>query len=134
RRPSPVICGKHFAKPVAILPSPPTSSAWGRKSFAAASTRQTPIEPRLGVCLDDRECWRLLTISSGTRRAETMPSVNACRGRPTALQGDGAVVGSQRSRGMVLVVDDDEGVRAVMATALEDDGWAVETAEDGRSA
>ena len=25
--------------------------------------------------------------------------------------------------GMVLVVDDDEGVRAVMATALEDDGW-----------
>ena len=27
--------------------------------------------------------------------------------------------------GMVLVVDDDEGVRAVMATALEDDGWTV---------
>jgi len=35
---------------------------------------------------------------------------------------------------MVLVVDDDEGVRAVMATALEDDGWRVETAENGRSA
>jgi two-component system chemotaxis response regulator CheY len=34
----------------------------------------------------------------------------------------------------VLVVDDDEGVRAVMATALEDDGWDVETAENGRSA
>lgn len=37
-------------------------------------------------------------------------------------------------RGTILVVDDDEGVRAVMATALEDDGWAVETAENGRSA
>ena len=35
---------------------------------------------------------------------------------------------------MVLVVDDDEGVRAVMATALEDDGWTVETAENGRTA
>lgn len=35
---------------------------------------------------------------------------------------------------MVLVVDDDEGVRAVMATALEDDGWHVETAANGRVA
>jgi two-component system, chemotaxis family, chemotaxis protein CheY len=35
---------------------------------------------------------------------------------------------------MVLVVDDDEGVRAVMATALEDDGWTVQTAENGRTA
>jgi CheY-like chemotaxis protein len=34
----------------------------------------------------------------------------------------------------VLVVDDDEGVRAVMATALEDEGWIVQTAENGRSA
>ena len=37
-------------------------------------------------------------------------------------------------RGMVLVVDDDEGVRAVMATALADDGWVVATAENGRRA
>jgi CheY-like chemotaxis protein len=35
---------------------------------------------------------------------------------------------------MVLVVEDDEGVRAVMATALEDDGWVVATAENGRRA
>jgi CheY-like chemotaxis protein len=35
---------------------------------------------------------------------------------------------------MVLVVDDDEGVRAVMATVLEDEGWTVETAENGQSA
>lgn len=35
---------------------------------------------------------------------------------------------------MVLVIDDDEGVRAVMATALEDDGWRVETAANGRLA
>ena len=35
---------------------------------------------------------------------------------------------------MVLIVDDDEGVRAVMATALEDDGWEVTTAENGRRA
>jgi CheY-like chemotaxis protein len=35
---------------------------------------------------------------------------------------------------MVLVDDDDEGVRAVMATALEDDGWTVATAENGHRA
>jgi CheY-like chemotaxis protein len=35
---------------------------------------------------------------------------------------------------MVLVIDDDEGVRAVMASALEDDGWMVVTAENGKSA
>jgi CheY-like chemotaxis protein len=40
----------------------------------------------------------------------------------------------QDLRGMVLVVDDDEGVRAVMASALEDDGWMVVTAENGKSA
>jgi len=37
-------------------------------------------------------------------------------------------------RGMVLVVDDDERVRAVMASALEDDGWTVATAANGKSA
>jgi CheY-like chemotaxis protein len=47
---------------------------------------------------------------------------------------DRAVVGSQVMIGKVLVVDDDEGVRAVLATALEDDGWAVVTAENGKSA
>jgi CheY-like chemotaxis protein len=35
---------------------------------------------------------------------------------------------------MVLVIDDDEGVRAVMVSALEDDGWMVVTAENGKSA
>jgi CheY-like chemotaxis protein len=47
---------------------------------------------------------------------------------------DAAVAVRQVMRGMVLVVDDDEGVRAVMASALEDDGWAVATADNGRSA
>jgi two-component system, chemotaxis family, chemotaxis protein CheY len=45
-----------------------------------------------------------------------------------------AAAGNKVMRGMVLVVDDDEGVRAVMATALEDDGWTVTTAENGRRA
>ena len=44
------------------------------------------------------------------------------------------MAGSQVVKGMVLVVDDDEGVRAVMASVLEDDGWEVETATNGRSA
>lgn len=35
---------------------------------------------------------------------------------------------------MVLVVDDDEGVRLVMAAALEDEGWQVAMAENGRVA
>jgi two-component system chemotaxis response regulator CheY len=72
--------------------------------------------------------------ASGTRRAVTTQSGIPRRGRPTALQGGEAVVGSQGVRGTVLVVDDDEGVRAVMATALEDDGWDVATAANGRSA
>lgn len=49
-------------------------------------------------------------------------------------QNDAAAAGNRVMRGMVLVVDDDEGVRAVMATALEDDGWTVTTAENGRRA
>lgn len=75
-----------------------------------------------------------MMASTGTRHAGIASSADARRGRPAALQGDRAVVGSQVMKGMVLVVDDDEGVRAVMATALEDDGWDVETAENGRSA
>jgi CheY-like chemotaxis protein len=70
----------------------------------------------------------------GTRRAGRSPKENARRSRPAALPGGETVVVSQVMRGMVLVIDDDEGVRAVMATALEDDGWVVSTAENGRSA
>src|SRR5918997_1964538 len=64
----------------------------------------------------------------------TNASGNARHGRLWAIREDQARVGSQGMSGMVLVVDDDEGVRAVMATALEDDGWTVETAENGRTA
>jgi CheY-like chemotaxis protein len=60
--------------------------------------------------------------------------VNLQRGRLASAQDDEAAAGSLVMSGMVLVVDDDEGVRAVMATALEDDGWTVATAENGRSA
>jgi two-component system chemotaxis response regulator CheY len=61
------------------------------------------------------------------------------RGKPAhyarlAVAKDDAAADDQVMRGMVLVVDDDEGVRAVMATALEDDGWSVTTAENGRRA
>jgi two-component system, chemotaxis family, chemotaxis protein CheY len=72
--------------------------------------------------------------TSGTGRAGTAANGNATRGRLWPVLVDEAVVGSQVMSGMVLVVDDDEGVRAVMATALEDDGWRVETAENGRIA
>jgi CheY-like chemotaxis protein len=61
-------------------------------------------------------------------------SENARRGRLWFAGEDQTTVGSQVMSRMVLVVDDDEGVRAVMATALEDDGWTVETAENGRTA
>ncbi len=72
--------------------------------------------------------------TSGTVRAGSATSGNARRGRLWSVREDQTAVGSQVMSGMVLVVDDDEGVRAVMATALEDDGWTVETAENGRTA
>ncbi len=73
-------------------------------------------------------------LTSGTARAGSAASGNARRGRLWSMREDQTTVGSQVMSGMVLVVDDDEGVRAVMATALEDDGWRVETAENGRTA
>ena len=76
----------------------------------------------------------LSMMTSGTARAGTAASGNARRGRLWSVQEDQLTVRSQVMGRMVLVVDDDEGVRAVMATALEDDGWTVETAENGRTA
>jgi CheY-like chemotaxis protein len=72
--------------------------------------------------------------TSGTLRAGSAACGNARHGRLWSVREDQATVGCQVMSGMVLVVDDDEGVRAVMATALEDDGWTVETAENGRTA
>jgi two-component system, chemotaxis family, chemotaxis protein CheY len=76
----------------------------------------------------------LSLMSSGTVRAGTAITGNAPRGRLWSVREDQATVASQVMSRMVLVVDDDEGVRAVMATALEDDGWTVQTAENGRTA
>jgi CheY-like chemotaxis protein len=73
-------------------------------------------------------------MTSGTLRAGSAASWNARHCRLWSVREDQATVGSQVMSRMVLVVDDDEGVRAVMATALEDDGWTVETAENGRTA
>jgi two-component system chemotaxis response regulator CheY len=70
----------------------------------------------------------------GTPRAGTSPSNPIHSARPALVQRGVAVAGSQVMKGMVLVVDDDEGVRAVMASVLEDDGWEVATATNGRSA
>src|SRR3712207_5633718 len=73
-------------------------------------------------------------MTSGTARAGKAASGIVRRGRLWSVQEEQTTVASQVMSGMVLVVDDDEGVRAVMATALEDDGWTVETAENGRTA
>lgn len=73
-------------------------------------------------------------MTSGTGRAGTVAGENADIGRLWPVAVHETVFGSQAMSGIVLVVDDDEGVRAVMATALEDDGWQVETAENGRKA
>lgn len=75
-----------------------------------------------------------MIATGGTRRAERVARETAQRSRPAIVPGEETVVGSHVMRGVVLVVDDDEGVRAVMATALEDDGWEVETAANGRFA
>ena len=70
----------------------------------------------------------------GTQRAGTGSSNPLHSARPALVQQGVAVAGSQVMKGMVLVVDDDEGVRAVMASVLEDDGWEVATATNGWSA
>jgi CheY-like chemotaxis protein len=70
----------------------------------------------------------------GTRRAGIATGKQTVRDRSVPVARDEAVTGSQVMGRMVLVVDDDDGVREVMATALEDDGWEVETAENGKSA
>src|SRR5262245_5143042 len=75
-----------------------------------------------------------MTVVTGTQRAGARPGYPLHSARPTLLRLRAAVAGSQVMKGMVLVVDDDEGVRAVMASALEDDGWEVATATNGRSA
>ena len=72
--------------------------------------------------------------TSGTMRAVSAASGIVRRGQQRSVREEQTTVASQVMSGMVLVVDDDEGVRAVMATALEDDGWTVETAENGRTA
>src|SRR5215203_1013170 len=73
-------------------------------------------------------------MTGGMGCAAPLSSGHARRGRLSPVLSDKPVVGSQVMSRMVLVIDDDDGVRAVMATALEDDGWMVETAENGRIA
>jgi CheY-like chemotaxis protein len=70
----------------------------------------------------------------GTRHAGIATGKLTRRDRSVPVARDEAVTGSQVMGRMVLVVEDDEGVREVMVTALEDDGWEVETAENGKSA
>jgi CheY-like chemotaxis protein len=55
----------------------------------------------------------------------------------TATQGgslESVTAADQNVRGIILIVEDDEGVRLVMRAALEDEGWRVETAEHGKAA
>ena len=75
-----------------------------------------------------------MTMRTGTLHAGDGLGNTSDSARPALVQRGVAVAGSQGMKGMVLVVDDDEGVRAVMASALEDDGWEVATATNGRSA
>ena len=51
-----------------------------------------------------------------------------------ALTGSGPNVPGARSGAVVLVVDDDPEIRDVVRWLLEDEGWTVETASDGRDA
>ena len=70
----------------------------------------------------------------GTQRAGTACSHPLHSARPALVQQGVAVAGSQVMKGMMLVVDDDEGVRAVMASVLEDEGGEGATATNGWSA
>lgn len=47
---------------------------------------------------------------------------------------DGSRQFSERAHAVVLVVDDDPEIRDLVRWLLEDEGWTVETAADGRSA
>lgn len=41
---------------------------------------------------------------------------------------------SKSGKARILVIDDDEGIRKVLSSALEDEGYAVDTAESGKEA
>ena len=82
----------------------------------------------------DRDYCRHGLVEDGMRHAGVVRRRLAHYCRPVPTREEKAAAGSQVMRGMVLVIDDDAGVRAVMATALEDDGWVVTTAENGRRA
>jgi CheY-like chemotaxis protein len=47
---------------------------------------------------------------------------------------DQALAGQNAGRGLVLVVDDEQGIREVIAEVLQDDGYEVVTAGDGAAA
>jgi two-component system response regulator MprA len=54
---------------------------------------------------------------------------------PTAARtSDETVLADQRLGAVILVVDDDPEIRDVVRWLLEDEGWTVETASDGRDA
>lgn len=68
--------------------------------------------------------------------SNTREGTQACYAeQPTqARVGDATIEASARSSAIILVVDDDPEIRDVVRWLLEDEGWTVETASDGRDA
>src|SRR5438067_10650096 len=67
------------------------------------------------------------SFGSGTSSAETGEQARVQRA-------PGQAPSAQQLVGAILVVDDDPEIRDVVRWLLEDEGWTVETASDGRDA
>ena len=76
-----------------------------------------------------------LKVTSEPGRGSTFRVLLPCGGRPEApVEAEPAPGGNWRGAGTILVVDDEESVRAVAQLILERSGFAVLTAVDGREA
>jgi DNA-binding response OmpR family regulator len=61
-------------------------------------------------------------------------STAVCMDPPAQIQTAPASAAVKEMSGVVLVVDDDSEIRDLVRWLLEDEGWTVETAADGRAA
>jgi two-component system response regulator AtoC len=84
-----------------------------------------------GRCHDMPSCERIVEAhDSKTRRKHRWPTFPATVPIDPTAGGQGNLNENNR----ILIIDDDESIRKILSAILEDEGYVVETAENGREA